>query len=485
MTSRVLCPKQRPGFLLVEVLLGIAIFSIFLAGLGMTLIYGQENTINAGDRTRGAYLTERTMEAIRSIRDSAFSSVTTGTKGVWVSRSTNQWAFSGSQVTLSGSYVVNVSVSSKASDWMAFTGTTTWKHGYNRAGTVKLVGEVTDWKTPKTVGNWATPSVEGTLTPGGSPQFNEVAVAGTTAYVTCAASAGLYIIDITSTTAPARLNSSFSIGYGATGVAVRGKRLYVLTADPNAELKVYNITTASTPTLITSYNLPGSALGTSLTIGYNNMYVGATYSAIVGQSELYSFDISNSGSVVLKSALDDTDSVNGMALTGTSAYLASSVDTSELRVVNAVASGSLTLIGGYNLTDRTLNGTKIAVSGTSAVLGTQASASIQEMVLFSLGSSGGIPSGSGPWYHDASGSVMGLSMDPYRCYTFIAASTGKKAFQVVDMRNKASLPELYSYNSTSGLARGLGYDLVRDRVYLLTDSAFLIFKPAVSSGTCP
>ncbi len=483
----VLRSRKRPGFLLLEVLLGIAVFSIFLAGLGMTLLYGQENTINAGDRTRGVYLTTRTMEAIRSMRDASFASVTTGTKGIWPHKSTNMWAFSGTQVTLSGAYTVSVTVSSKASDWMAFTGTTTWKHGYNRGGTVKLYGEITDWKAKKTVGNWASASLEASLAPGGTPLFNDIAVAGNVAYITCNATTGLYMMDISNTASPTRINSSFSLGYSATDVVIRGKRLYVLTSDSNAELKVYSITNATaSPVLITSYNLPGSGLGRSLALGWYNLYVTATYSATTGQYEYYSFDITNSGSLVLEGSLHDTDTPSAIALTGTSAYIGSALDTAELRVLKASSTGGLSNAGSYNVSDRTLNGISMAVSGTSAILGTEKGTTISEMVLFNIGG-GGVPSGaaSGPWYHDTSGSLLDVDMDMYRCYTFVAADSGRKAFQVVDMRNKTTLPELYSYNATTGRARGLFYDLVRDRVYLTTDSAILIFRPSTSGGTCP
>jgi len=476
--------KQRPGYLLLEALLGMAIFSIFMSALGMTLLYGQENTVNAGDRTRGVYLASRTMEGVRAIRDGSFSSVTTGTKGVWVNPATHRWAFSGTSMTLSGSYVTSVTISSKASDWLAFTGTTSWKHGYNRAGVITLTGEVTDWRSAKSVGNWGTPTLEGSLAPGGTPLFNKLAIAGNVAYVTCNATTGLYMINIANTATPARLNSAFSIGYSAYDVVIRGKRMYVLTSDSNAELKVYSITNPSVPTLVTSYNLPGNGLGTSLATGFYDLYVTATYSATAGQYELYAFDISNSGSVVLTSGINDTATMHAIALSGTSAYIGSAQDTGELTVMYTSATGAITANGTFNLTDRTLNGIAIAVSGTSAILGTEKGTSISEMALFSVGS--GVPSAlPGPWYHETSGSLLDVDMDPYRCYTFVAVSSGRKAFQVVNMRNKTTLPELYSYNSSTGLGRGLTYDAVRDRVFVTTDSAILIFSPAASGGNCP
>lgn len=475
-------PRAHAGFFLIEVLLGITIFAIFLSSIAMVLIYGQENTVNAGDRMRGAYLTERTMEAVRAIRGGSFSSVSTGTKGVWIDKASNVWAFSGSSVTVSGAYVVSVAISSIASDWLAFTGTTTWKHGYHRAGTVRLAGEMTDWRGTVSVGNWVSPTLEGSLAPGGTPQFNKVVTAGNVAYVTSEDTTGLYMIDISSTVSPARLNSGFSLGIGATGIAVRGKRLYVLTKDPSAELKVYNISTASSPVYMTSYDVPGSALGTAVTIGWNSLYITSAYSAVAGEYELYALNISNSGSVVLQMGVDDTESMNAIAVTGTSALIASAHDWGELRTAIATSTGGLALYSGYNLPDRTLNGTAVAVSGTSALLGTQ-KGGIQEVVLFDISTSGYYSPG--PWYHEGSGTIMDLAMDPHRCFGFIAASTNKKAFQVFDLKNKATLTEHYAYDSSSGLARGLTYDPVRDRVYVLTDSSFLVFKPAAAAGTCP
>ncbi|HVW66509.1 MAG TPA: hypothetical protein VHA78_02140 [Candidatus Peribacteraceae bacterium] len=474
---------SRPGFLLLEALLGIAIFAIFLSALAITIIYGQESTVIAGDRTRGSYLTEQALEAVRSIRDGSFSSVTSGMHGVWINGG-NIWAFSGSSVVESGGYVTSVSISSLSSDWMTMTGSTYWKHGYNRAGTATLVTELTDWQTKTAVGNWASPSIEGTYNAGTAVGFNRIAVSGDTAYVTTDASNGLYLLDISNPASPARVDSSFSIGYGATDAVIHGRRLYVMTADPNAELKLYSIDAPQSPVLLASYNLPGSALGKELGFGRNDLYVAATTPGS-GQHQLYSFDATDSGALTLMGTIDDTDNYNAVALSGTAAYIATSLDADELRVVNAMSSGSISIAGGYNLSG-TYDASAIAVSGTSALLGTLQTGS-QNMVMFDISdASNGVPTPPpGPWYYNASGSVLGLAMDPNHCYAFVGAATGHKAFQVVDMRNKSSLPQLYSYDSSYGKGRSVAYDPVSDRIYLMTDNAVLIFQPGTGGTSCP
>jgi len=76
-------------------------------------------------------------------------------------------------------------------------------------------------------------------------------------------------------------------------------------------------------------------------------------------------------------------------------------------------------------------------------------------------------------------------MDPSRCYGFVSALSNRKAFQVFNVRNKSTLAELTTYTSTTGVGRGLVYDLIRDRVYLITDRSLLVMKPATATGVCP
>jgi len=482
--------RQRPGFLLLEVLIGIAVFSLFVSAVGYTLLYGQENTIMSGDRIRATQFSERALEATRSIRDGSYSSVTTGPHGVWIHKTTKKWAFTGSSITQSGGYITSVTVTPAATGWLRLSAQTKWKHGYNRSGSVVLTSEITDWGATRNTGNWSTITVEGTYTDGGTPVFNDVAIySGSYLFLTSGATNGLHVISIATPATPTRINSSFSMGVAGYDAAVRNSVLYVATASSTQEIRAYNITSPSTfssAQLIASYNLPGSGRARALAIKGNMLYVGTTASAVGGEDEFYAFQLSATGGITLRDTLnDDSSSVEMIALSGTAAYLASSLDTSELRVIDVETATGILLAGGYNLSDRTSDSTAIAVSGTSALLGSVKGASIQEMVLFDL-ELGGLPTPPpGPWYHEGSGSVVGLDMDPTRCYGFISALSGRKAFQVFNLQNKSTLAEITTYNSTTGLGRGLLYDVSKDRVYLITDRSLIIFRPATATGTCP
>jgi hypothetical protein len=480
--------RRHEGFLLLEVLVGISVFGIFIAAVGLTMLYGQESTVRSGARIRASYLAERGMDVARAVRDGSFAALTGGQHGFHLSP-TGVWAFTGSTATSTGTYATSVTVSSLASDWVRLTARTTWKHGYNRSGSVVLTTDLTNWRATTTVGNWSVPAVDGSFFDASAPTFVDLALySGSYVFAASRTGNGLYVIDTRTTTAPLQVASSFSLGTGAWDIAVWGTVLFVATDDSSQEIRAYTIgnpSSLSAANLIGSYNLPGSGRARSIAVRGNTLYVGASADASGGQDEFYAFRVTQAGGITLLDTInDDNNSIGRIALSGTSAYLASALDTGELRVVDVESGSNLVLLGGYNLSDRTLDGVSIAISGTSALLGTLKGSSIQEAVLFDI-EGGGIPGSPGPWYHEGSGSVVGLDIEPSRCYAFIAAESGRKALQIFNVRDKSSLTELVTYNSTTGLGRSVLYDMRRDRIFLATDSSILIFRPGTYTGVCP
>jgi hypothetical protein len=468
-----------------EVLLGITVFSLFLFAVGLTMIAGQENTVIGGAEARASYLASRALDVARSVRDGSFSAVTVGQHGYAVNPS-GAWAFSGTTSTTTGSYTTWVYVSS-SSTGLLLSARSVWKHGYNKSGSVILKTELTDWRTAGQVGNWGSPSVDGSVTEAGSPDFNDVKVVGNYALVTGGASGGgngLYIYDISDTANPTRMNAAFNLGSDGYQMAVRGRTLYVLTGDSNAELKVYKMTNLPSLTYVTSYNLQGSGRGRTANINDTLLYVGTTQSGMSGENEFYVFDVSNSGSLTYKTSVDDASTTLDIGLTGTAAYLASADDSGELAVLNVTNSGSIVTASGAPLNiSGTEDGIAIAVSGTAALLGRTRGTGIQELVMHRLPASGGAPTSGGPWYHEMSGSVVGVAMDPTQCYAFAATRQKWKALQILRMKD-FTLTEVASYTLSSQAGKRLFYEPKRDRVFFLSDNTLFIFKPATATGSC-
>jgi hypothetical protein len=477
---------DRPAFLLVEALLGIAIFALTVVGAYRILLLGQGGSIEGGDRIRATLLAERTIEAAKAIRDGSFSALTAGTHGIAVG-SNGKWTLSGSKLVTSDGFTTTLTVSSLESDWIRLMAVTSWNHGVNGSGSVALVAELTDWGA-SLGGNWSSITLEGSYVDSGTPLFNDIAVYGNYAFVsseTSGGGVGLYVFDISNLASPSRVASTFDLGAPGYDVAVRGSRLYIAVGSVGDEIRVYDIsspTTLSSAHLVTSYNLPGSSRARAMLADGTRLYVGANESATGGEDEFYVFDISSSGSILLQDSLDESGSVGDIAIRGTGAFLASSMDVSELRVVNITTPTNIFLIGGYNLTD-VQDGIAALAFGTGTIIGRVDGAAIDELVKFSVGKSA-VPTSPGPWYREMGGNVNAAAVEPAECAGFFATTNTTKELQIVNVY-RTSLAELTSYDTDTGDGRGLLYDASRDRVYLLTNKALLIFKPAAGPWACP
>src|SRR3990172_6077980 len=86
--------KKHRGFSLVEGLLSAVILGLVVTTMFGAFVYGRESTRLAGARSRGGFVANEGIEAVRNIRDGAFSDLANGTHGLAISG--GQWVFSGS-----------------------------------------------------------------------------------------------------------------------------------------------------------------------------------------------------------------------------------------------------------------------------------------------------------------------------------------------------------------------------------------------------
>src|SRR5262245_31841215 len=91
---------SQAGFSAVEILLAATIFGFLATALAGAIIYGRAGTAAAGDRAQAIALAEEGLEAVRNIRDAAYSNFPAdGNYGLATSGSPLVWNFSGSSDT--------------------------------------------------------------------------------------------------------------------------------------------------------------------------------------------------------------------------------------------------------------------------------------------------------------------------------------------------------------------------------------------------
>src|SRR4051812_45961699 len=123
--QKALSHTNNTGFSLVEILVAISIFLVFvLATVGVTTTVSQ-NTRHVANSERATILAEETIEVSRNLRDAtlAFGSLPDGTYGL--STSGNQWNLSGFSDT-QGIFTRAVSVSTISGNQKKITVIVSW-----------------------------------------------------------------------------------------------------------------------------------------------------------------------------------------------------------------------------------------------------------------------------------------------------------------------------------------------------------------------
>lgn len=471
----------RPGFLLLEALIGFALFALFLSAVGLTLVVVGQGTAAAGDRSRAVGLASGALDAVRAMRDHDWSGLMVGTYGVAVENGV--WTQSGASTVTDDGFTTAVTVASVAPEIRSITARTHWTHG-SSSGSIALSTELTDWRTPMTVGNWAAPVLVGSHTTTATTQYGRVAAGNGFAYVTGDISAGgkgLYLFDLSVPSSPAPAATGFDLGVTAHDVLVIGDRLAVVTEDPSQEIRFYDIADPSAfgeESLLGSYDLPGSGLARSLALQGDTLIVGAMQN---DDAELFLLDIADPADVSLLSSLEIGASVLGLSLSGNVLYCATDDDASELRVadIGDIVDPSAPTGSGYNLTDSS-DALSVAVTGTSAVLGRMDSAFVEELALFDLEGAAVPAPPPGPWYREAVAAVRGLAVDFSQHYAFAATLHPGSELTVLDLHawTTGGDPVVATQASATGEGRGVFYDAAADRLYHVTQQGFFLYRPS-------
>lgn len=470
--------SAHPGFLLLEALIGFALFALFLTAVGLTVLVSQQGTSASALRSRAVARNTAAVDAVRLLRRGGFSTLPTGTHGVAVQN--GAWVFAGTGSTEDG-FTTTVTLAEEAEGRMAVRARTTW----TGSGSAELFTELTDWTDARAVGDWSAPQTVGSWSTTDTPLFGRVAAGNGIAVVTgdtSAGGAGLYLFDIAMPSSPERIATDFTLGFSGHDLVLAGQTLYVVTEDPAAELRVYSLENPvgfSAASLLASYDIPGTARGLSLTLKGTTLMLGA--SPAEGEDEVYLFDVADPADPVLEGSIDIGASVTAMDTRDSGLFMATDDDAAELRIADiadpaapVAPSGS-----GYNLTDVT-DAAAVVATGTAAVLGRLGGAFTEELVLFTIGDDLDDLGSSGPWYWEVGDAVHALALDPSQQYAFAATAYAGREFSVVDLpRWRDGLSAIVaSVASTTGEGRGVFYDPAADRVYHITRQTFSILRPS-------
>lgn len=438
---------SNKGFVLVEVILTSALFALVSAGLFSAFYYGLESVKASGQRTRSVSLAEEGLEAVRSIRDAGFTNLVDGSYGL--SNDGTKWILS-SGSDAKGEYTRQIQIQTIDSHTKYILSLVMWNQSRQRPGAFGLVTYLSDWpETPV----WSSPQSGTCLNISGGQDAQKIAVSGNYAFsVTNSAGYSLVAIDVSSR-ADIHQVGAIGIQTNPTNIAINGSKAYVTTRSNNAELQVVDISSPANMGSPQSVDLSGNSDANAVAVSGTTAFI----TRDAGFEEFHA--VGASAPYTQKSVLELTYNAKEIYVNGNYAYVASTDNSQELKVVNISNPTSPTLAGGYDEPSVITDGVTVAGYGNYLFLGK----SDGKVQIFSI-TNPTSPQKIGQY--DAVQAVNDLAVDPARNLVFAVTSTGSKELQIIDVTNP-SQPTLRGYFDASDTLNGVAYDATRNLVYVV------------------
>lgn len=135
--------RKKPGFALLDIILGIALFAIVIIYTVPTLLYGQESAMLEGKRQRAIKYSQAGLEIVRNIRDNDFENISPGTFGL--QENSAGWSLYGSSDT-NGEFTRKINIESIDEDSYKIISTVNWEQNRQRHGEVFLETTITNYQ---------------------------------------------------------------------------------------------------------------------------------------------------------------------------------------------------------------------------------------------------------------------------------------------------------------------------------------------------
>ncbi len=134
---------ERSGSFLIEAILAVAVFALFVTVFAAALFHGREAASLSGNRARAVMLADEGLEATRNIRDFDYFELFNGTHGLVVVG--DQWELSGTSDT-TDIFTREISISDAGPNRKLISSVVTWQQNPQRLGSVTAVTRLTNWQ---------------------------------------------------------------------------------------------------------------------------------------------------------------------------------------------------------------------------------------------------------------------------------------------------------------------------------------------------
>jgi len=475
------------AFSLIEVLLSISLFSIFVMMLVAALLQSQENADLTSNRLRAAQFAEEGLEAMRSIKNENYEGLSDGDYGLsWTG---GKWILSGTQDT-QDRFIRQVNISTISDSLKLVRLTVTWPQTAARTATLSFESYLSNWSLPRQ-GDWTEP------TPDPEPLPDNVAgikiqTQGNYAYVVRGnQTANFIILDVTNPSSP-QILATLDLPGTPTNIALSGNYAFVSNMDNQQNIQAIDISNPNSPIFNPAWTFKGigNEPATSISIVGNRAYMTREYKNISNSPTFYIVDISNPADMKALGYLRLREPLFGLPVSafdvyasGNYAYVASGffrtgigiipyiqtvdVSTSNPVLVNTQTPFSLSLLNFGNATS-------ISGYGNTITLGQDQPGN--RIYTYTI-SNPTTPSLAANFATE--GKINDVCFGPNSNYAYLATEASTKEFQLIDVSNPSS-PTLVGSSDLDGILNGISYSPSKDRVFAVGNQdqgQFIVISP--------
>jgi hypothetical protein len=145
--------SDQNAFLLIEIILAIALFSLLTFVVLSAFVYGRDAVTVSGDSLRASEVANEGIEALHNIADSSYTNLSSYTNGTtyYLSTTSSQWSLSTTATTINGIYTpAVVFAAGPTSNSRQITLTVSWKEDLQRTGSISAVTYLANWQATTT-----------------------------------------------------------------------------------------------------------------------------------------------------------------------------------------------------------------------------------------------------------------------------------------------------------------------------------------------
>jgi hypothetical protein len=349
--------KNQKGFLTLEIVLCLALASLFFFGTAALVFSNQQMQAGAQNDAKALELAQTGMEEAMAAGFS-FTAPADVVDGDFTEHLETAWlADYAKEITSRASYVSfgrpgKTEITSLVADRQAGMGRDTCALGFS--------------------GDWQNPVMRGTISVGANNPATDVdAMAGKVYVTTNGSAAGLedfFVIDAGDLDHPAKLKG-INTGPGLNAVQIAGDYAFAANSSINGQLQIIKISDPADPAVMLNVKFTdaaGGGVGSSIFYYKDRVYIGTAKN---DGPEFYVYDVQNPLAPQFKGEFEIGSGVNKIYVFGDYAYVATG-DLNRLRILNISNPGQIAEVGDFSDVGGTAqSGESLAILGGKAVFG--------------------------------------------------------------------------------------------------------------------